>query len=272
MKKEPIETRELEPYIDALNGRDGVVSEYDGKPCRIKSIRLTEGLKMAATVETRINIETEDGVDVGDLTPDDVRLYRREFEDGDYVRQADGSIVICAGLENGKYLFHAALDEFGDVDLPGEFYTYGSVMPADRLCTEQEMMKLNGAMMKQGKIFDIVQKKVVDSVFKQNPELWEQFLRKYEEYRRDEHEDKNENQVADTDVSRGGKQTTIEKFGAMAILPYPLSCHRGVLHTLGDVREALAAYEDRIQELTDMCDEVYAKLKDAEAQPITTNP
>ena len=187
----------------------------------------------------------------------DVRLYRRTFEDGDYVHQQCGDLLICAGIENGKYLFHAALTTDGVLDFPdSELYKWGSVMPGDRLCTDEEMGKLNVELLKAGKFFDQVNKVLVDSICKHNTALFKKLLKEYDGHRHFK--------LADSVASHlsPDEQETIK----IAFLPRPVGCRRGMLNTLGDVIECINAYESRIAELTAMCDEIYAKLKDAQKQ------
>lgn len=95
----------------------------------------------------------------------DLVLYRVEFEKGDYVTQQCGDILICDGIENGKYCFKVAYEkEFGILCYPDEFYKWGRVTDGDRPSTPEEINILNAALQKDGKVWDKKRKEVVDVV------------------------------------------------------------------------------------------------------------
>lgn len=262
MKKELIESKELSTYMDAMNGRNGIVCELrhpnpeHNEPCRIDEIRCKPGVFVGA-VDAYIDVTVlEKNEKVCDCRPERILLYRREFEDGDYVMQACGDIVICAGVQNGKYLFHAALyNETGAIEYPdGDAYLYDSVMHGDRLCTEEEMMRINGALQKEGKFFDPVERKLVDSVFKKNPALFEKFKKDWERYK--------PNADVDADHDDDDDETIMHWDSRAIKLPIPVHSLRGTLKTVHDVVVCIDAYEKRIEELRSMCEEIYDKLKE----------
>lgn len=279
MKKELIESKELSVYMDAMNGKNGIVCELKhpnplhNEPCRIDEIRSKPG-KISGAVDAYIDVTVlEKNEKVRDCRPESILLYNREFEDGDYVMQACGDIVICAGMQNGKYILHAAMDRNGYILYPdSNFHLYGFIMPGDRLCTDKEMMKINGALEKEGKFFDPVEGKLVDSVFKKNHGLFEKFKKDWERYKRDNADD---NADDDADDNRHGDEHDDEHGEFIVpstchlsdmLLPHPICCLRGVLHTMGDVIDVINVYEDRIEELTAMCNEVYAKMKEQKSE------
>lgn len=256
MKKELIESSELSVYMDAMNGKGGIVCELKhpnpecNEPCRIDEIKCKPGVFNAVDVYIDVTV-LEKNEKVRDCRPERILLYRREFEDGDYVRQQCGDIIICAGVGLDQYLFHAAMDENGDIHYPDiNFYHYGIFMPGDRLCTDKEMMEINGRLMKAGKIFDPVERKLVDSVFKQNPALFEKFKKDWERYKSNADDDADDNKIHTHWDPRAIK------------LPIPVHSLRGTLETVHDVVVCINAYEKRIEELTAMCNEVYDKLKE----------
>lgn len=272
MKKEYLDTREVMDFMRAMNGEAGLCVELDDSRCFITAINLTKSIP--GKVQARLDLCTESGESINGILPDDVKLYRLTFEDGDYVRQQDGSIIICAGIENGKYLYHAALDPDGNLCTAGEFYKYGSVMPGDRLATDQESMRLNGALMHIGKVFDPITRTLEDSVFKKNPAIVEQLSAEAERIRAS---------IAPSDMrsfdkalrrpfiytvdpdnpSESGDVSPSDSTAASgaALLPFPIPCKRGTLSTIGDITECITAYEARIDELTAQCDELYDAIK-----------
>lgn len=272
MKKEYLDTREVMDFMRAMNGEAGLCVELDDSRCFITAINLTKSIP--GKVQARLDLRTESGESINGILPDDVKLYRRTFEDGDYIRQQDGSIIICAGIENGKYLYHAALDPDGNLCTAGEFYKYGSVMLGDRLATDQESMRLNGALMRVGKVFDPFTLTLEDSVFKKNPALFEQFCAESERIRasiapQDMRSYKKALQrpfiyTADPDhPSESGDVSPSDSTAASgaALLPFPIPCKRGTLSTIADLTECITAYESRIDELTAQCDELFEKFK-----------
>lgn len=275
MKKEYLDTREVMDFMRAMNGEAGLCVELDDSRCFITAINLTKSIP--GKVQARLDLCTESGESINGILPDDVKLYRPTFEDGDYVRQQDGSIIICAGIENGKYLYHAALDPDGNLCTAGEFYKYGSVMSGDRLATDQESMRLNGDLMRIGKVFDPITLTLEDSVFKKNPALFEQISAEAERIRatiapKDMRSyDKalqrpfiysidSDNSSESPSPNPHSPSPNVPASGA-ALLPFPIPCKRGTLSTIADLTECITAYEARIDELTAQCDKLYDAIK-----------
>lgn len=255
MVKDYIKSPDFFAFVDAMNFSNDICCEMNtGEPCTIDEVVVSRA-NVTREPYTYIKVScVELGKECVSMNTGDIRLYRRTFEDGDYIHQQCGDLLICAGIQNGRYLFYAALTADGVLDFPdSEFYEWGSVMPGDRLCTDEEMNKLNGKLMKAGKIFDPVHKALCDSAFKHNTSLFKKFLKEYDSHRHFK--------LADS-VSTHLTADEQETF-KLAFLPRPVGCRRGTLNTLGDVIECINAYESRIAELTSMCDEIYAKLKQA---------
>lgn len=272
MKKEYLDTREVMDFMRAMNGEAGLCVELDESRCFITAIDLTQSIP--GHVQASLDLRTESGEIINGILPDDVKLYRLTFEDGDYIRQQDGSIIICAGIENEKYLYHAALDPDGNLCTAGEFYKYGSVMPGDRLATDQESMRLNGAMMRVGKVFDPITHTLTDSVFKKNPALVEQLSAEAERIRAtiapkdmrsfDKAFQRPFIYTVDPDnPSESGDVSPSDSTAASgaALLPFPIPCKRGTLSTIAELTECITAYEARIDELSAQCDELYDAIK-----------
>lgn len=149
--------------------------------------------------------------------------FTQFFKDGDYVKTAGGNIIIFGSMPDNDYYCHAWLtnkDELIIRDYTSERPLAHIPRPGDRLCTEEEMMRINGELMKAGKIFDPVQKKVVDSE---------------------------------------ALSPSVVRFMGY-LLDSPIISQRGNLTTKDEIQECITAYEARIQELTEMCNEIYAKL------------
>lgn len=182
MKKEYIDNPCIDDFIDAINNEGGILCESaeNNDTIQITRVYYTYPFK-----DNAVCMDTLKNGMVGNIhiPASNVRLYRKTYEDGDYVLQQSGDIIICAGTENKHYLFHAALSKDGKLIFPdSEYYMYGSVMSDDRLCTEEEKMKINGELMKEGKIFDPVSGKIEYSMFKYDPSLFAKFTKKYEKY------------------------------------------------------------------------------------------
>lgn len=224
MKKEIIETTKLEDYIEAMNKKDGLRCELeDGTQCTIDRIILTNGT--CSAVQARIDVLNTKGTRIGGLLPTRVKIYRYTFENGDYVHTDDGSIFIYAGKTKIDVLFHAGTNSRGmlivrDYTDPDYNNLWDSVAHCDRLCTDEEKTILDQALMKEGKIFDPAQKKVVDSENATHSKGW-----------------------------------LIEKH---------IVTQRGKFTQWKDIQECIDIYEARMQELTEMYNEIYKKLKEAQ--------
>lgn len=242
MKKTPVETRELITFIKAMNGEEGLICELkSGQHCRIVEMQLTPGSSLAQLVCVKAIIKTEDDA-LTAYQPEQLRLYRREFEDGDYVHQQCGDIVICAGVQRNKYLFHAALDDIGELEYPdSEFYLYGSVLQADRLCTDEEIKRMDAALQKVGKRFDPVKHKLVDCAVTTERGLFGKFMEACDNWKR--------------------VGNTVPQFKG-CILGGPIISQRGKLTSRDEIQECITTYESRILELTTMCNEIYKELDD----------
>lgn len=186
MKKEYIDKPDVTDFIKAMNNEENLHCEtLSGTSCIISKTHCAPGIPGSAMVS--IDYIINDNPKQYSAMTDKFRLYRRIFENGDYVRQQSGVLLICAGVtDNGKYLFHAALSKDGELQFPDEFYTYGKVMYDDRLCTAEEEMVLNGTLMKEDKIFDPITQKINNSVFKRDKEHFLEFWKRFNPFKNKE--------------------------------------------------------------------------------------
>ena len=182
MKKEYIKSTGVVDFLNAMNHKDDTLCETkEGKACVINKIHCEPCMPGAVTARIDYT-EIESKTTQYNSLPENIRLYKRIFENGDYIRQQDGDIIICAGTQDSRYLFHAALANNGKLEYPDcEFYRYGDILPGDRICTEEEEMKINGALMKEGKIFDRTSKTIENSIFKKDTYHLAKFINEYKE-------------------------------------------------------------------------------------------
>ena len=258
MKKKYIESRDAGVYFQAMNHEYGILCELktSGEPCDIEEMRLRPGGK--SDVQCFMTLFTKNtGKTLRERRPEDVRLYRQEFENGDYVRKQDGKLCIYYKEACGSHLWHTVYEEDSDnLIVWYELDTKSGVMPGDRLCTEEEKTKLNVALLKHGYSFDPEQKEIVKGVYaykslcSENKEFFKKFMKGYENFK------DWKNIAAPSEYAIGYTQLK-----GKALLPYPFSCQRGEMKTMSDVAECINAYEDRIEELTRLCDEMYEIYK-----------
>lgn len=166
MKKEYLETNDVNIFFEAMNQDKGIHCETEsGNECRIDKLHCEPGVKGKCIVKVRISCtQCENQEKLNNLPPAKFRLYRRIFENGDYVYQQGGYILICAGVEREHYAVHAVLDKDGELQEPEGEQKYWDMMYDDRLCTEEEKKRIDDALFNRRKVFDASRNKILDGI------------------------------------------------------------------------------------------------------------